>query len=151
MVAVLQVVDSASLEVSNKVVSHISAGALIFVGVEESDSLQDVELMAKQIFKTRIFPDSEGKINLNAVTANRQILLVSNFTLMANLLTGNRPSFTLSANKQKANDYYELLAVKLKELGVSKVATGVFGEHMVIDAKMTGPINIIIDSKVLAK
>lgn len=151
MVAVLQVVDSASLEVNKKQVSQISAGAIIFVGVEESDSLADVDLMAKQIFKTRIFPDSEGKINLNAVSANRQILLVSNFTLMANLLTGNRPSFTQSANKQKANDYYELLAQKLRDMGISKVATGVFGEHMVIDAKMTGPINIILDSKILAK
>ena len=148
MVAVIQQVKHAKLWVENKLISSIGEGAVIFVGVHKNDTLQDAEILAEKIFKARIFKDENNKINLNFVTAKKQIMLVSNFTLLADMSHGTRPNFSFSADKELALALYQAVATFLEKLGIDKVQMGAFGEYMEIETKLDGPINIVIDTHI---
>lgn len=146
MRAIIQKVTSASVKVDNELISEIEDGYMILLAVKETDTDDDLEYIQRKITNLRIFEDEEGKMNLSLKDTGGEILLVSQFTLYGDARKGNRPSFTMSAGLEKANDYYE----KLKEGLVKedfKVSTGVFQAHMEVSLVNDGPVTIILDSE----
>lgn len=152
MKCVLQIVKKAVV-VKNKTKSVIgqlnSKGIFILLGIGRDDSKMDAEVIAKKISLLRLFPDEFGRINksiLNEKSAG--VLVVSQFTLYADLKKGNRPSFLQAADFNIARNLYEYFIDKLKSYGIL-VSTGAFGEEMEIKADLRGPITIILNSKEL--
>lgn len=125
--------------------SSINNGVIIFLGIKESDTIDDYNFILRKIKNMRIFSDSEGKINLNLKAVNGEILLVSQFSLYGSVKKNNRPSFTNSASPEKALVYYERLIEDLKR--DFNVKTGVFGGHMHINYLNDGPFTLMIDSE----
>ncbi len=125
--------------------TSISNGVIIFLGIKESDLEEDYQFILRKIRNMRIFADEEGKINLNLTKVKGEILLVSQFSLYGSVKRNNRPSFTNSANPEKALVYYERLINDLKE--DFTVKTGVFGGHMHINYLNDGPFTLMIDSE----
>jgi len=145
MRAVVQRVKKASVSVENKTVGKIEKGLLVFLGVGESDTEADIEYIAKKVSGLRIFPDSEGKMNLSAMEKNFDVLVISQFTLYGNVKKGSRPSFTEAASPDKGEMFYNQFCEKL-ELYDLKVERGVFGAMMDVDLINDGPVTILIDS-----
>ncbi|NMA05992.1 MAG: D-tyrosyl-tRNA(Tyr) deacylase [Acholeplasmataceae bacterium] len=144
MRALIQRVDYANL-VCGDYETSIKHGFIVFLGIKETDSDKDYEYVLKKIKKIRIFTDENGKINKDLSQVNGEILLVSQFSLYGSVKNNNRPSFTHSANKEKALHYYERM---IEDLKVDfPVKTGVFGGHMHITYLNDGPLSIIIDSE----
>ena len=137
---VIQRVKSARLCVDDKLVSEIGVGLMVFVGVMNGDTMNQVKKAANKISTIRIF-EEDGKMNKSLHDVNGQVLLVSNFTLCTKETSGARPDFTLSADREIANKLYQELASELDLLNVP-VKTGVFGADMQIDAHLDGPITI---------
>ncbi len=137
---VIQRVKSARLSVDNKLISEISVGLMVFVGVMKGDTMQQVKKAANKISTIRIF-EEDNKMNKSLLDAGGQVLLISNFTLCTKETSGARPDFTLSADRDTANKLYQELASELDLLNVP-VKTGVFGADMQIDAHLDGPITI---------
>ena len=146
MRAIVQRIRRGSVTVDGQTISETGCGLLVYVGVGQGDSEDDVEYLASKLRFLRIFQDDEGKMNLDVVQSGGAILLVSNFTLFADVHQGRRPAFTTAAPPEIAERLYERLAARLRELGVS-VATGRFGAMMAVDAVNVGPINILVDSR----
>jgi len=142
---VIQRVKNAKLSVDNKLISEIGFGLMVFVGVCEGDTVQQVNKAANKISTIRIF-EEEGKMNKNIHDVDGEVLLVSNFTLCTKDTSGARPDFTLSAEREVAKSLYLALADELDHLGV-KVKLGVFGADMQIDAHLDGPITIYKEIK----
>jgi D-aminoacyl-tRNA deacylase len=147
MRAVIQRVSMASVRSSEAYFEQISQGMLVLLAIEENDTHEDAEWLAKKIVQLRIFPDTNGLMNLSIKDNDGEILLVSQFTLYASTKKGNRPSFIRSAHPERAlllyNDFTNLIN---SGLGKS-VKTGKFGEHMDITLMNSGPVTIIIDTK----
>lgn len=148
MIAVLQRAKRAAVTVEGGTVGEIGAGLLVLLGVREGDSEKDAELLAAKIAKCRIFTDDEDKMNLSVTDIGGGVLVVSNFTLLANYRRGNRPDFMEAAAPERANELYEYFTAQLRR-EVSHVATGEFGAHMQIELVADGPITIVMDSEVL--
>ncbi len=145
---VIQRVTEAELKINYEIFSAIHQGLLIFIGIEESDSPEDVTWLIQKIIQMRIFSDSDGKMNLNLQDIQGEVMLVSQFTLHASTKKGNRPSFIRAARPEQAIPLYELFVEETqKMLGESKVKTGIFGGDMKIMLVNDGPVTIIIDSK----
>ena len=142
---VFQRVKNASLSVENKLISEIGFGLIVFVGVCEGDTMQQVTKAANKISTIRIFEEN-NKMNKNIQDVDGEVLLVSNFTLCTKETSGARPDFTLSADREVAKSLYLALADELDGLGV-KVKLGVFGADMQIDAHLDGPITIYKEIK----
>lgn len=148
MRAVVQRVSSSTLKIEGNVYSEIQKGFLILLGVEESDTSEDLQWLISKIIGLRIMDDGQGKMNLSLADTEASILLVSQFTLFASTKKGNRPSFIRAAKSEIANAMYERAIDLFKQnLGKDKVKTGVFGADMKIDLCNDGPVTIIIDSK----
>lgn len=137
---VIQRVKSAKLSVDDKLVSEIGFGLVVMVGVCKPDTLEQVKKAANKIANMRIF-ERDGKMNDNVLQVGGGVLLVSNFTLCTIETSGARPDFGLSADKDKAKEYYLKLADELDSLGVP-VKLGMFGEDMQIETVLDGPITI---------
>ena len=137
---VIQRVKSARLSVNDKLISEIGVGLMVFVGVCKGDTHDQVKKAANKISTIRIF-EEDDKMNKNLADAGGQVLLISNFTLCTKETSGARPDFTLSADRETANNLYQELASELDLLNVP-VKTGVFGADMQIDAHLDGPITI---------
>jgi D-aminoacyl-tRNA deacylase len=150
MIAVIQVVNQASVSVYGRSDStrNISSGLIIFLGVAKTDTEIDVEKLVSKILKLRVFPDGDTKMNLDIQTVKGEALLISQFTLLGNLKSGNRPDFMAAANKDLATNLYELFADKLTKASIS-VKTGYFAEHMQINTHLNGPVTIILESNKL--
>lgn len=146
MRALLQRVASAAISVDTEEIARIERGLLVYVGVGPGDTHEDASAIARKIRHLRIFPDDAGKMNLDVVQARGAVLLVSNFTLYADLAHGRRPAFTGAAPPDAAEALYLLLAAQLRELGLS-VSLGRFGAHMVIRSDADGPVNLWLDSR----
>jgi D-aminoacyl-tRNA deacylase len=145
--AIIQRVTSASVSVSNKKVGDISNGLLVFVGIEESDSQEDINWLSQKIVNLRIFNDSNQVMNLSVKDVGGEILIVSQFTLHAMTKKGNRPSYIKAARTEIAIPLYENFIQKTKtELG-KDVQTGIFGADMKVSIHNDGPVTIIIDTK----
>ena len=147
MKIVVQRVKSSSIEINNKIVSKINFGLLILLGISVDDDISDVEWLVKKTLNLRIFDDSDGVMNKSLVEIGGEILIVSQFTLLALTKKGNRPSYINSAKHDLALPLYEKFIKLTKDkLGI-KVKTGVFGADMKISLVNDGPVTIIIDSK----
>jgi D-tyrosyl-tRNA(Tyr) deacylase len=144
MKLLIQRVSRAKVKVDDKTVGEIGKGYLVLLGIKKTDTEQEVKQCVDKLIKLRIMSDKDNKMNLSIKDANAQVLVVSQFTLYADLSKGNRPSFIKAADPLKALQLYELFVNTLKNLGV-KVSTGRFGAYMVIDAKLDGPATVIVD------
>lgn len=147
MKAVIQRVDGAKLSVEGEVRAQIGRGLVVYVGIEQSDVEADVIAFGQKLVAMRIFPDDAGKLNLSARDVSGDILLVSNFTLCADISHGNRPSFTGAMRPAIAAsnlfDYVCDVVTDLMRGFGGNVAHGVFGADMLIDQLNDGPITII--------
>ena len=141
----LQRVNSASIEINNKHYSSIKKGLLVFLGIKVDDSLKDVNYLVQKILKLRVFNDSSDSMNLSILDKNYSIMVVSQFTLYANCIKGNRPSFINAEKPHKAKKLYELFIDELKKYNINLV-TGKFGANMKINLINNGPVTIWIDS-----
>ena len=143
MKIVLQRVDKARVDVEGQTVGAIDKGYVIFLGIAKGDTKEMVEQVVTKIERLRIFADEEGKTNLNAAAVNGEILVISQFTLMAELRQ-NRPSFSHAAPADLARELYEYFA-ELCEGRFAKVQTGQFAAHMHVYAENDGPFTLTIE------
>lgn len=147
MRAVIQRVSEASVTINNNIKSQIKKGLLILVGIEDSDTNEDIEWLAGKIARIRIFDDNEGVMNLSVQDVAGDILVVSQFTLHASTKKGNRPSYIKASKAEIAIPIYERF-VKQLELDFGKmVQTGEFGAMMNVSLINDGPVTIFIDTK----
>lgn len=146
MRAVLQRVSSARVVVEEKTVGEIGSGLAVLLGVEEGDSESDARYMADKTAGLRIFEDEQGKMNLSVEEAGGDVLVVSQFTLLADCRQGRRPGFSRAARPEKASALYEYYVALLQERGL-KVATGTFQAMMEVSLVNQGPVTMLLDSR----
>lgn len=146
MRAVIQRVSEASCTVNNKLTGSIAAGLLILLGVEVSDTQDDLDWLAQKIVNMRIFSDEKGLMNKSLLEISGNVLLISQFTLFALTKKGNRPGFTNAARPEKAIPFYEQMISKLESLTGERPQTGIFGADMKIHLINDGPVTIIMDT-----
>ncbi len=151
MKAVIQRVKSSSVVVSGKISGEIGEGLLILLGVMGDDSEYDAEILAKKTANLRVFRDENNKMNKSLLDINGEALVVSQFTLCADLKKGNRPSFSFSAEPDKAKKLYEYYIELLRQNGVKKVEQGVFGGDMEVNILNNGPVTILYDTEIYRK
>lgn len=144
MRVILQRVKHAKCLVNNVITGEIEQGYLLLVGFTHHDNLEKINKMAKKIANLRIFEDENGKMNLSILEVRGKILSISQFTLYANLASGNRPSFTESLNPVEAKKLYHDFNQTLRTYGLT-VEEGVFGEHMELDFVNNGPVTINLE------
>ena len=147
MRAVIQRVSYARLFIDDEVYSKINKGLLILIGVENNDRINDIKWLAKKICEMRIFSDSNKKLNLSVRDILGEIMVVSQFTLLASTKKGNRPSFIKALKPKEAIKVYNNFIAELEKTFMKKIKTGLFGKEMKIELENDGPITIIIDSK----
>lgn len=150
MLAVVQRVNKASVDVEEKTVGKIEKGLFVLLGVYNDDTEADAEILARKVANLRIFTDENDKMNLSVKDVSGGILVVSNFTLCADTKKGNRPSFINAMAPEKANELYELFMAKLKEENIV-VESGEFGAEMYISTVLSGPITIELNSNMWRK
>lgn len=146
MRVVIQRTKQASVSINNEQTGKISHGFVLLVGIEENDTSEDVDYLARKISKMRIFEDEAGKMNLSLADVGGEILSISQFTLHANTKKGNRPSFIEAARPDTAIPLYHQLNRQLEEAGF-KVVPGEFGADMQVSLVNDGPVTILVDSK----
>ncbi len=147
MRAVIQRVSSASVVVNNKTISQIGWGFLVLLGIEDSDSQDDIEWLSKKIVNLRIFNDAHGVMNRSLLETKGDAIVVSQFTLHAATKKGNRPSYIRAAKPNIAIPLYEAFVHQMEtDLG-KQIGTGVFGADMKVALVNDGPVTIIIDTK----
>lgn len=147
MRVVIQRVKKASVTIGGTVKSMIDKGLLVIAGFEEQDNETDVDWLAGKIVQLRIFNDSNGIMNLSAIDTQAGIMVVSQFTLHAKTMKGNRPSYIKAAKPDIARPLYNKFIEKLAELSGKTIATGEFGAMMDIELINDGPVTILIDTK----
>jgi len=147
MRAVIQRVTRAQVKVKELITGSIDSGFLVLLGIEQEDSKEDAEWLARKISSMRIFSDDEGLMNKSLFDIEGSILLVSQFTLHASTKKGNRPSFIKAARPEVAVPLYDYFKFVLKKEGIKKLEEGVFGAMMEVSLINDGPVTIIIDSK----
>ena len=146
MKAVVQRVKKGSVSINNKVTRAIDKGVVVLLGISENDTEEDIKYIADRISNLRIFEDSEGKMNLSCIDIKGELLIISQFTLLANCRKGRRPSFVEAAKPEKAISIYNKFILLLRETGL-EVKTGEFGASMLVEIYNEGPVTIILDSK----
>jgi D-tyrosyl-tRNA(Tyr) deacylase len=145
MKVVLQRVKYGKVTVDNKVISEIDEGIVLLWGIQKGDCLQDVDVLTHKIGNLRIFSDEFNKMNKSIQDINGEILLVSQFTLLANTSKGNRPSFVEAESPETAIELLKYVFKKLSDYGIVK--QGIFGEDMKVTIHNDGPVTIILESK----
>lgn len=128
---------------NNEIAGKIGKGLFVLVGFKKGDSEKDAELLAAKLSKLRVMSDENEKMNKSVAEVDGSILVVSQFTLYADTKGGNRPSFIDAEKPVKAKELYKYFIENLKELGI-EVQTGSFGDYMQIEAKLDGPVTIIL-------
>ena len=151
MKAVIQRVSHASVTVDGSITGEIGKGFLVLLGVVDGDTEAEMKLLAKKVAEIRIFTDENDKMNLSLDKVDGEVLVVSQFTLCADISHGRRPSFIGSAPPKIANELYEAFCEELRALGVKKVAQGIFGADMAVELLNDGPVTIIMDTDVWKK
>ena len=147
MRAVIQRVSEASVTVDKNITGIIKNGLLVFLGIEDADTKEDIEWLSAKIVNLRVFNDENGVMNVSLKDINGEILLVSQFTLHAVTKKGNRPSYIKASKPDIAIPLYERMIAQLeKDLG-KKVQTGIFGADMKVQLLNDGPVTIFIDTK----
>lgn len=145
---VIQRVTQASVTVDENVVGKIDQGYLVLIGVGQNDTKADADKLIRKMIGLRIFSDENDKINLSLKDVNGQLLLVSQFTLYANCIKGNRPSFTEAGSPAVAEELYEYIISECRKQ-VPVVETGVFGADMQVNLCNSGPFTIVLESEKL--
>ncbi len=145
MRALIQRVSQASVSVQGNIVAAIEQGLVALVGVARGDSEADARYLAEKTANLRVFPDEPGKFNLSALDISGEVLVVSQFTLVASTRKGRRPSFTEAAPPEEAEPLVDTFAQFLRSAGL-KVKTGRFQQHMLVEIHNDGPVTIFIDS-----
>jgi D-tyrosyl-tRNA(Tyr) deacylase len=147
MIAVIQRVSKARVEIDKKNNAEIGEGLLIFLGITHDDSSEDIEWLSSKIVNLRIFDDENGVMNLSCLDKKTDIIVVSQFTLHARTKKGNRPSYIDAARPEQAIPLYESFIKYTESLIGKSVQSGVFGANMLVELCNNGPVTIIIDSK----
>ena len=147
MKLVVQRVSNASIFVKNKLISKINRGLLVFIGIEIGDSEKDINWLVNKLLNLRVFTDEKDKFNLSIRDIDGEILLVSQFTLLATTSKGNRPSFIRAERPDKAEKLYEKFKFGIKSNNFKKTKFGYFGQNMKVNIENDGPFTIILDSK----
>ena len=147
MKVVIQRVSSASVTIETEIVANIQRGLLVLVGIEDEDSLEDINWLSQKIINLRIFGDENEVMNLSVKDIQGDIIIVSQFTLHASTKKGNRPSYIKASKPEIAVPLYEKFVEQMElELG-KKIQTGKFGADMKVALVNDGPVTLIIDSK----
>jgi D-aminoacyl-tRNA deacylase len=147
MRAVIQRVSKASVVIDGKTEGAIGNGILVFLGIEDADTEEDIEWLSRKIVNLRIFNDDDGVMNLSLAEVDGNILLVSQFTLHASTKKGNRPSYIRASKPEVAIPVYEKFIAALEGLTGRKIAKGIFGADMKVELLNDGPVTIWIDSR----
>jgi D-tyrosyl-tRNA(Tyr) deacylase len=142
----IQRVSEASVKINGSVRGAIDQGLLLFVGIENEDTTEDIEWLIKKIIQMRIFSDGEGKMNVSVQDSNGSILVISQFTLHASTKKGNRPSYIKAARPEIAIPLYEEFLKKLSAQNIP-VESGEFGADMKVGLINDGPVTIWLDSR----
>jgi len=148
MRAVIQRVTEASVTIKGKINGEINLGLLVLLGIEEVDTIEDINWLVRKISSMRIFSDEEDKMNLSIQDVNGSFLIISQFTLHASTKKGNRPSFIKAAKPNQAIPLYEQFCKSLNIHSGLAVATGIFGADMKVRLLNDGPVTIVIDSQI---
>jgi len=146
MKALVQRVTNASVTVGNKTVGEIGEGLVVFLGIARDDSQEDARYLADKVVNLRIFSNEAGRFSLSALETGREILVVSQFTLLADTRKGRRPGFTEAASPDKAEELYEFFVKQVRSFGL-KVETGIFQEHMLVNIHNDGPVTLLLENK----
>ena len=146
MKALVQRVSRASVSVDGKIVGKIGPGLVVFLGVAQGDSKEDASYLANKVANLRIFADESSKFALSALETQGDILVVSQFTLLADSRKGRRPSFTEAAPPDLAEELYKFFVGQVRSTGL-KVETGLFQEHMLVEIYNDGPVTISMENK----
>ncbi|MBC7874011.1 MAG: D-tyrosyl-tRNA(Tyr) deacylase [Ferruginibacter sp.] len=147
MKAVIQRVSKASVTVEGKVQGQIGNGLLVLLGIEDADTAADIEWLSTKIVNLRVFDDETGVMNESVKDKNGEILLISQFTLMASTKKGNRPSYSKASKPGIAVPLYERMIFQLSADMGKEVKTGVFGADMKVELLNDGPVTIVMDTK----
>lgn len=142
----MQRVSRASVNVNDQIVGKIGSGLVVFLGVAQGDSKEDASYLANKVANLRIFADEASKFALSALETRGDILVVSQFTLLADSRKGRRPSFTEAAPPDLAEELYKFFVEQVRSTGL-KVETGLFQEHMLVEIHNDGPVTILLESK----
>ncbi|HBI02037.1 MAG TPA: D-aminoacyl-tRNA deacylase [Flavobacterium sp.] len=147
MKAVIQRVSQSSVTIEGEIVASIQKGLLVLVGIEESDSKEDIEWLSTKIVNLRIFGDQNDVMNLSVKDIDGEMIIVSQFTLHASTKKGNRPSYIKAAKPEIAIPIYEKFILQIEKELEKKVQTGQFGADMKVVLLNDGPVTILIDTK----
>ena len=144
MKAIIQRVKNASVTIDGEIYSRINEGYLVLLGVEREDTKENADKVAEKLVNLRIFEDELGKMSKSVKDIAGELLVVSQFTICADLKKGNRPSFDKAMAPEEANKLYEYTVEQIKKYGVP-VKTGVFGAHMEVSLLNNGPVTFILE------
>ena len=147
MMALVQRVKHAKVDIGKKTVGEIGKGMLVLLGVHRDDSLSEVQWVVKKVAHLRIFPDDEGKMNKSLLDINGDVLVVSQFTLYGDTRKGNRPSFIASAPPTIAEPLYEQFVKEMEQWLDSPVQTGQFGAMMEVHLVNDGPVTLVVEKR----
>ena len=147
MRVVIQRVKEASVAIAGRTKSQIRQGLLVLLGIEDADTQEDIDWLCRKIVALRIFDDAEGVMNRNILDAGGDIIVVSQFTLMASTRKGNRPSYIRAARPEVSVPLYEAFCKHISTLLGRPIGTGEFGADMQVSLVNDGPVTICIDSK----
>lgn len=151
MKAVIQRVEEATVSVDGEIVGSCRQGYMILFGAEKGDTEAEAELLARKTAALRVFCDSEDKMNLSLLDIDGEVLVISQFTLLADVKKGNRPSFINALEPENAEKLYKHYCQCLRNLGVKKVDEGVFGADMKVSLINDGPVTILYDTDIWRK
>lgn len=146
MKVVIQRVKSADVSVESKLVSKIGQGYLLLAGIEDTDTIEDVNYLAQKVSNLRIFSDQDGKMNLSIEKIGGEILCISQFTLIADYKKGNRPSFIRAMAPEVASELIRVFEDELRKNNIT-VKSGIFGADMQVQLINDGPVTIVMNSK----
>jgi D-tyrosyl-tRNA(Tyr) deacylase len=147
MRTVIQRVRYASVKVNGSVISSIGHGLLLLLGIEDADTEEDIQWLCRKVLGLRIFDDEQGVMNCSIMDIDGEVLVVSQFTLMASYKKGNRPSWIRAAGHEHSVPMYERFVAVLSQALGKPVGTGVFGAEMQIELVNDGPVTICMDTK----
>ena len=151
MRAIIQRVKNSTVTVDGEIKGSIGKGYNVLLGVMNGDGEAQAQLLASKIAKLRVFEDENGKMNKSVLDIGGGILVISQFTLCADIKKGNRPSFTDSAPPAEADRLYQYFCNCLRDNGIAQVETGVFAADMLVDIANDGPVTIMMDTDIWDK
>lgn len=147
MKLVIQRISQARVTVNKVEVGNIGSGLLVLLGIQDDDNITDITWLCNKLIGLRIFNDAHGVMNLSVQDVKGGLLIISQFTLMASTVKGNRPSYLLASKPEVALPIYNSFITQLTSIFAGQVATGMFGADMQVTLTNDGPVTIVIDSK----